>query len=248
MPSHNPHRSESRRGPLTLVPPFGGHSTSPRARGEVTSTHRSRDAPWHPSLSTPRYESPSIHLPSKRREAGAARRTSGSAPAAEGRKPAADAASTIAFLSRTVQEPKRRRPRLTAPTAVMRRRFDPSTRPGPRFLESPGANGRTLPGASAASTSHSDHAPEGTMPKAARIGSVSLPLREPLPPRLRSTLAKASFRGRDSDSGTHVTYTRTVVKRSSPIEGRPFSRNSAAPTANLWAGSTFIDAQRGGRQ
>jgi hypothetical protein len=50
------------------------------------------------------------------------------------------------------------------------------------------------------------------MPKAARTGSVSLPLREPLPPRLRSTLAKASFRGRDSDSGTNVTYMETIVK------------------------------------
>jgi len=41
----------------------------------------------------------------------------------------------------------------------------PSTRPGPRFLESPDPNGRTLSGTSAASTSRSDHAPDGTMPK-----------------------------------------------------------------------------------
>jgi hypothetical protein len=39
---------------------------------------------------------------------------------------------------------------------------------GPRFLEPPGANGRTLPGTSAASTSQSDHAPDRPMPKAAR--------------------------------------------------------------------------------
>ncbi len=43
------------------------------------------------------------------------------------------------------------------------------------------------------------------MPKAARIGSVSLPLREPLPPRLRSTLAKASFEGGILILGTNVT-------------------------------------------
>ena len=36
----------------------------------------------------------------------------------------------------------------------------PSARPGPRFLESPGANGRTLPGASAVSSSQSGHAPD----------------------------------------------------------------------------------------
>jgi len=39
------------------------------------------------------------------------------------------------------------------------------TRPGPRFLESPDANGRTLSDASAAGTLQSDHAPDGTMPK-----------------------------------------------------------------------------------
>src|SRR5580658_6615938 len=44
------------------------------------------------------------------------------------------------------------------------RLFTP-TRPGPRFLESPDANGRTLSDASAAGTLQSDHAPDGTMPK-----------------------------------------------------------------------------------
>src|SRR5271155_3528130 len=39
------------------------------------------------------------------------------------------------------------------------------TRPGPRFLESPDANGRTLSDASAAGTLQSDHAPDGTMPR-----------------------------------------------------------------------------------
>jgi hypothetical protein len=40
--------------------------------------------------------------------------------------------------------------------------------PGPRFLASPDANGRTLSGTSAASTSQSGHAPDGLMPGAAR--------------------------------------------------------------------------------
>ena len=50
------------------------------------------------------------------------------------------------------------------PTAVLTR-VSPPARPGPRFLESPDANGRTLSGTSAASTSQSDHAPDGTMPR-----------------------------------------------------------------------------------
>src|SRR5579862_75917 len=40
-------------------------------------------------------------------------------------------------------------------------------RPGLRFLESPDANGRTLSGTSAASTSQSGHAPDGLMPETA---------------------------------------------------------------------------------
>ena len=36
--------------------------------------------------------------------------------------------------------------------------------PGQRFLESPDANGRTLSGTSAASTSRSGHVPDGLMP------------------------------------------------------------------------------------
>jgi hypothetical protein len=44
------------------------------------------------------------------------------------------------------------------------RLFTP-TRPGPRFLESPDANGVPLSDASAAGTLQSDHAPDGSMPK-----------------------------------------------------------------------------------
>jgi hypothetical protein len=39
------------------------------------------------------------------------------------------------------------------PTAALAKAVTPRLNPGPRFLELPGANGRTLPGASAASTS-----------------------------------------------------------------------------------------------
>ena len=45
--------------------------------------------------------------------------------------------------------------RLSALHRGIRRSFDPSARPGPRFLEPPDANGRTLSGTSAASTSQS---------------------------------------------------------------------------------------------
>ena len=53
---------------------------------------------------------------------------------------------------------------LRRPTAALRR---VSSRLGfrPRFLEPPDANGRTLSGTSAASTSQSGHAPDGTLPK-----------------------------------------------------------------------------------
>ena len=40
---------------------------------------------------------------------------------------------------------------------------------GPRFLELPGANGRTLPGASAASTSRTGRSAGRSMPEAARV-------------------------------------------------------------------------------
>ena len=62
------------------------------------------------------------------------------------------------------------------------RLFTP-TRPGPRFLESPDANGRTLSDASAAGTLQSDHAPDGTMPRPPAGKSDELRPQEPLPLR-----------------------------------------------------------------
>ena len=55
------------------------------------------------------------------------------------------------------------------------------TRPGPRFLESPDANGGPLSDASAAGTLQSDHAPDGTMPKPPAGKSDELRPQEPLP-------------------------------------------------------------------
>ena len=62
----------------------------------------------------------------------------------------------------------RGRARLSAPHRGIRRGLTLELGSGPRFLESPDANGRTLSGTSAASTSRSDHAPDGSMPRTAR--------------------------------------------------------------------------------
>ena len=79
-------------------------------------------------------------------------------------------------------------------------RFSPDFIParlGPRFLESPDANGRTLSGTSAASTSQSGHAPDGTMPKPL-VNAVYGCAHENRPrSAFRSTLAMASFVERD---------------------------------------------------
>jgi hypothetical protein len=144
---------------------------------------RSRDATLRPSFAA-RFKKALPHCSLVRREGSAAwrvhwkphprsRRTKACIGRGEHHRPA----------PQTLRDPQSAGAlALRRSTAVMRRRFYPPTRPGPRFLELPGANGRTLPGASAASTSQSDHAPDGTMPKAARIGSDEPPLRVPLPP------------------------------------------------------------------
>ena len=190
----------------------------------------------HPSFATPRYESAFLSfsdivvaesrpttckIKTKR---GSGRRSAhlvlGSAPAAEGRKPAASSASTIAFFPHGAGSSGgalalRRPPRLYAegltstrlraalPGITGCKREDPLRHQCSQHLAVRSRAGRS-------------------MPRAARICSVSLQLREPPPPRLRSTLAKASFRGRDSDSGMNVTYEETIVKDRSRKK-RPFA-------------------------
>jgi len=68
---------------------------------------------------------------------------------------------------------------------------------GPRFLESPDPNGRTLSGTSAASTLQSDHAPDGSMPRTARARTVSVRAREPPPFHFRKYPRERSLRERD---------------------------------------------------
>jgi len=73
----------------------------------------------------------------------------------------------------------------------------PRLGPGPRFLESPDANGRTLSGTSAASTLQSGHAPDGTMPRAARRRSVWPRFRGPPSFHFRKYPRERSLRERD---------------------------------------------------
>jgi hypothetical protein len=95
----------------------------------------------------------------------------------------------------------RKRPALRRSTAALRQGL---TRlgSGPRFLETPDPNGRTHSGTSAASTSRSDHAPDGTMPEAARQCSVWPRRREPHPLRLKEYPREGALCERDL---THLT-------------------------------------------
>ena len=89
------------------------------------------------------------------------------------------------------------------PTAVSDKAFD---RAGlglsQRFLESPDANGRTLSGTSAASTSQTGIGPDGHDAQAARWRSVWLRQREPPPLRLQEYPREGVLRERD---GGYVT-------------------------------------------
>ena len=76
------------------------------------------------------------------------------------------------------------RARLSAPHRGIRG-FDPSARLGPRFLEPPDANGRTLSGTSAASTSQSGTRRTGRCPSRPRAQCMAALRREPLPLRLK---------------------------------------------------------------
>ena len=79
--------------------------------------------------------------------------------------------------------------------------FDPRLNSGPRFLELPGANGRTLPGASAASTSR-------TGPSAGR-GYEARPRGD----RARSIIGRHRLTPLPEQAGLHVTISGTDVNR-----------------------------------
>ena len=77
------------------------------------------------------------------------------------------------------------RARLSALHRGARQAVTPRLSPGPRFLEPPGANGRTLPGASAASSSRTGHS-------AGRAGPRSRPGAECVVPPAGTALAPLS--------------------------------------------------------
>jgi hypothetical protein len=81
------------------------------------------------------------------------------------------------------------RARLSAPHRGIRG-FEPSARLRPRFLESPDANGRTLSGTSAASTSQSDTRRTGRCPSRPRAQCIAALDENRSRSALRSTLAK----------------------------------------------------------
>ena len=78
----------------------------------------------------------------------------------------------------------------------MRRDFIP-TRPGPRFLESPDANGRTLSGTSAASTSQSGTRRTGRCPSRLKAKSDELRPQEPHPLRQSASPVDVPYDERD---------------------------------------------------
>ena len=172
-------------------------STSPRTRGEVKKRSPSRDAPSHPSFAFTLQESPSQSPPSKKGgRRSADKRIHRSPPRRRKTKPAS-VCGAHRRLPRNARDQSGGALAFRRPTAVMRRGFYPSTRLGPRFLELPDANGRTLSGASAASTSQSGHAPDGTMPRTARRRSVWLRFRGPLSLHFRKYPRERSLRERD---------------------------------------------------
>jgi hypothetical protein len=101
--------------------------------------------------------------PLKEGRRSADRRITGSAPPQKD-KPAGVCGEHHRFLPRTVRDRSGGALAFRRPTAVMRRGL---TRlgSGPRFLEPPDPNGRTLSGTSAASTWQSGHAPDGRCPE-----------------------------------------------------------------------------------
>ena len=110
-------------------------------------------------------------------------------------------------------------------TAALAKALTPWLSFGPRFLELPGANGRTLPGASAASTSRTGRSAGRSMPEAARVRGYEPRPREPLSLRRRYVTGDAL----DERDWLTVAETGTHVKRYVTTLATPVTRNLAAP-------------------
>ncbi len=135
-----------------------------------------------------------LPVPPKRREAERRKAHHGFRPAAE-RKACQRMRRAPSLPPANGAGSKRRRPRLSAPHRGTRRGSDPRLGSGPRFLESPDPNGRTLSGTSAASTWQSGHAPDGRCPKPPGRG-LQARLREPHPPHRSAVTGRRPFDGR----------------------------------------------------
>jgi hypothetical protein len=98
------------------------------------------------------------------------------------------------------------------PTAALAEAVTPRLSSGPRFLKSPGANGRTLPGVSAASSSRTGRSAGRAGPRS-RPGAecVVPPAGTALAYAIRSTLMMASLESSERDNGG-VTEMGTNVK------------------------------------
>ena len=133
---------ESRR-PLTRR--RCAHSTSPRTRGEVKQAISFSRCILASEFSA---RTPRMLLPPNKSEG---RRSAEKAQLSRGASPR-DQMLPPARASGAAARPAGRA-RLSALHRGSRQAVTPRLSPGPRFLEPPGANGRTLPGASAASSS-----------------------------------------------------------------------------------------------
>ncbi len=122
-------------------------------------------------------------------------------------------------------------------TAALAKALTPRLSSGPRFLELPGANGRTLPGASAASTSRTGRSAGRVMPKPPGCGLAIPPAGTAPAPPFRHAFRKGV--PRLSEICTYVIDPVTVVKRDVPSSRRAVTRNLAAPAGKRHTSRRF---------
>jgi hypothetical protein len=145
----------------------------PRFAG-ADARFRSRDAPSHPSFASRFKKALPTTSPHKEGRRSADKRLTGVRPAAATKACLRMRRAPSPRSTRTARDLRSGTLAFRRSTAIMRRGL---TRlgSGPRFLEPPDPNGSTLSGTSAASTSQSGHAPDGTMSRTARMRVTSPP-------------------------------------------------------------------------
>ncbi len=176
------------------LPPFGWSPSPASAGADHTKSFSRRSAPE--VCQPPQRQSPFDSLPSPRmimrnkEGSGAPRGASNHGRAISGARQRAKQTGRRNSVRRSPALPGRAR------LPALHRGTSPTARliSGPRFLELPGANGRTLPGASAASTSRAGHS-AGRYDARSRPGTGMCRSARGYRSRsaFRSTLAKASL-------------------------------------------------------